>query len=183
MTEQDAAAADREPPVVLVQLDDYKGTSVVPSVPNVVPVTAKAGRARIQNKYHRFQLPLRVAHCSTFHKAQGLTCRDGVVIRPSQKPPFAMGLEYVGISRATSMEKVILLSPFQHDKHFNNFPDLCAKVASEYERLRRELGSTQDDILYLLGDSGTPEERAAKRRRADAGDAARAMDAEDIMYE
>ena len=29
----------------------------------------------------------------------------------------------------------------------------------------------------------TPEERAAKRRRADAGDAARAMDAEDPMYE
>jgi len=80
------------------------------------------------------QLPLRPAHCSTIHKAQGTTAFHGIVLQPSRMYPFTMGLEYVGISRATSISNVITLDFIRPD-HFASHPFQRQDIANEYARL------------------------------------------------
>lgn len=125
----------REIPIVLVQMDqDLGGLTCVPGVPNVIPITSKP---ITRNKYNRIQLPLLPAHCSTIHSAQGLTAEYGVVLKPSLKKPFAYGLEYVGCSRAKSMDKIqILITPLRAN-HFCAYPTSLENIKQEYERLER----------------------------------------------
>ncbi len=72
-TMRQAAQEDLEPPIVFVQLDKYDGPSVSDTHPRVVPIVAKASRTSLQHKYSRFMVPIKLAHCTTLHKAQGLT--------------------------------------------------------------------------------------------------------------
>ena len=69
--------------------------------------------------YMRWQLPLILAYSITTHKSQSMTAHNGIVYEPSKNKPFARGLPYVAISRATDIEKVALLSPIRPD-HFIN---------------------------------------------------------------
>ena len=81
-----------------------------------------------------------------------------------------MGLEYVGISRATDLSKVILLSTYE-PKHFEKFAASQAEVAAEYERLRRTLGAVDDAVVTARGSLSTPrsdESRPRRRERAGA---------------
>ena len=132
-------------PIVFVQLDAcYTGPSVDRTRPRVVPIVGVASDANIHKcggKYNRVMLPIRVAHASTVHSEQGATEHDGVVVFPSEKAPFASGLEYVAISRPTCIvdddgqRKLMLVSPLRSD-HFTSHQETKALVEAEYERLR-----------------------------------------------
>ena len=67
----------------------------------------------------RWQLPLILAYSITTHKSQSMTAHNGMVYEPSKNKPFARGLRYVAISRATDLKKVALLLPIRPD-HFIN---------------------------------------------------------------
>ena len=57
----------------------------------------------------RWQLPLILTYSITTH--------NGIVYEPSNNKPFARGLPYIAVSRATDIEKVALLLPIRPD-HF-----------------------------------------------------------------
>ena len=48
-----------------------------------------------------------------------MTAQNGIVYEPSKNKPFARGLPYVAISRATDLKKGELLLPIRPD-HFMN---------------------------------------------------------------
>ena len=49
------------------------------------------------------ELQLILTFSSTTHKSQSITAHYGIVYEPSKTKPFARGLPYVGISRATDL--------------------------------------------------------------------------------
>jgi hypothetical protein len=85
--------------------------------------------------FYRKQLPLELSHASTVHKYQGLTAQHDVVIDPCRNP-FAMGLEYVALSRTRSLQKLHLIAPV-HEKHFasRKFSKCFQMIHDEYKRL------------------------------------------------
>ena len=113
---------------------DTMKLTCMPGVPRVVPFVAKPSMIYLQHKYYRYQLPLAPAHCRTFHKAQGITAKFGMVVAPSTKKPFAMGVEYVAVSRAQKMEDVILTHPIRED-HINSHGGVRRSITAEYRRL------------------------------------------------
>lgn len=131
---------NREIPIVLVQMDqDLGDLTCVPGVRNVIPITS---RSYTKNKFTRIQLPLLPAHASTIHSAQGLTAEFGVVLQPSQGRPFAYGLEYVGCSRAKSMDQLRILNHPLRVSHFNFDQTSLEKIKKEYDRLLSTVGTT-----------------------------------------
>jgi hypothetical protein len=86
--------------------------------------------------FFRKQLPLELSHASTVHKYQGLTAQHDVVVDPCRNP-FAMGLEYVALSRTRSLQKLHLIAPV-HEKHFasKKFSKCFQMIHDEYKRLR-----------------------------------------------
>ncbi len=69
--------------------------------------------------YMPWQLPLFLVYSITTHKSQSMTAHDGIVYEPSKTKPFARGLPYVPISKATDLDTVALLSAIRPD-HFIN---------------------------------------------------------------
>ena len=63
------------------------------------------------------QIPLQPANATTIHSEQGQTGHNGVVLYPSEGKPFTRGLEYIGTSRATKIENLILASPLTADHY------------------------------------------------------------------
>ena len=53
----------------------------------------------------RWQIPLILAYSITTHKSQSMTAHNGIVFEPSKTKPFARGLPYAAISRATDLDK------------------------------------------------------------------------------
>jgi hypothetical protein len=153
----DYTAAEREIPIVLVQMDGDNTSptySCVLGVPRVVPilevqsqqtVETKVARQMMETagnnatatpafdvfKYRRHQLPILPAEARTAHSVQGYTARDGVVVDPGSS--FFAG-DYTAISRATCKEKVILLAPL-HEASFTRDPRYRQLVDNEYARL------------------------------------------------
>ena len=86
--------------------------------------------------------PLLLAHASTYHKAQGLTLRNGVVMMPpSLRSNPQLGLAYVGISRVTRLDGprgLTLLRPL-HTDHFSGRTNKRDLIVEEYVRLRNML--------------------------------------------
>jgi len=129
---------NREIPIVLVQMDQDLGVlTCIPGVRNVIPITS---RTYSKMHYTRIQLPLLPAHASTIHSAQGLTAEFGVVLQPSKAKPFAYGLEYVGCSRAKSMDDLWILQHSLKAYHFNFEEKSMRKIKEEYDRLERTFG-------------------------------------------
>jgi hypothetical protein len=155
----------QEIPVVFVQMDVLGdsnkangGTlnlSCMANKPRVVPFTATPSMRCLKHTYYRYQLPLVPAHCRTFHKAQGLTAAYGVVITPSPMVPFAMGLEYVAISRAKTLSGVVLVNRLRHD-HFETHGKERHTITAEYRRMYRKL-------VYNGNEPATYTESAVKR--------------------
>jgi hypothetical protein len=79
-----------------------------------------------------------------------------VVITPSPKTPFAMGLEYVAVSRATELNGVVLTGPLR-PHHFNSHGSQRRMITTEYRRLFDELVIRGGPMLELP-------ESAVKRR-------------------
>ena len=126
----------REMPIVLVQFDVPTGFSVSSLKSNVIPISAIP--KMIAEGYNRFQLPLVVAHALTIHSQQGQTAIDDVVLYPTKqgRRPFTDGLEYVGISRVRSLEKLKLASILELN-HFNHksYKTHKKNIENEYIRL------------------------------------------------
>ena len=102
--------------------------------PDVVCFSGIPQERNIDGKYTRWIHPLLLAHASTYHKAQGLTLPNGVVMMPPQ-PNAELGLAYVGISRVTELEGLALLGPMSTE-HFMTRPLQRAEIRREYARLR-----------------------------------------------
>ena len=128
----------REIPIVFVQMDQDNDISVSHTKPAVIQFSAIPSDVDITHNrvtYTRYQLPLIPAHCQTIHSAQGLTAKDDVVIEPSPNYPFAMALEYVAISRVTSLRHLHLLHRVK-ETHFTSHSQSRQMITDEMERLR-----------------------------------------------
>ena len=124
-----------ETPGVFVRMDKDPGMSLSQRDKGVIPfVPTPDTSTKIEEHYIRWQLPLALAHAITVHKAQGITAPGDVVVQPSEKTPYAPGLEYVACSRCTRLSRLHLLRPLQ-DKHFQSHPAVRAQIKEEYARL------------------------------------------------
>jgi hypothetical protein len=145
-----AAEADAKPPVVFVKFDKYQGKPFcIPPKGEVwaadderyriVPVCAVGSFSKMRAKYHRWQLPLMPAHACTIHRSQGQT--KPVTLTPAQTDVeiFAMGLEYVAISRPEYLADLMLLSPLRL-AHFTSHQPTRRRIEEEYHRLRATIG-------------------------------------------
>ena len=132
-----------EIPVVFVKMDRVDAT--IDNNPEegkrkkgIIPFVAESTKDQTVKangrSFHRIQLPLLLAHASTVHKFQGLTAISDIVMEPAERV-FAMGGDYVALSRATDIER-IYLSKQVRAKHFTSHSDKRQMVASEYRRLR-----------------------------------------------
>jgi ATP-dependent exoDNAse (exonuclease V) alpha subunit len=126
--------SNREIPVILVQMDQVLlcGTDILPFAAEIDEDHPLKTNGKI---FYRKQLPLELSHASTVHKYQGLTAQHDVVVDPCRNP-FAMGLEYVALSRTRSLQKLHLISPV-HEKHFasKKFSKCLQMIHDEYKRL------------------------------------------------
>jgi hypothetical protein len=145
-----AAHIDREIPIVLVQMDSLKG---ITTKDNIIPFAAQIDDGfplRYNGKvFYRRQLPLEISFASTVHKYQGLTAQHDVIVQPTRNP-FAFGLEYVAISRTTSIEKLHLLQQLEV-KHFSckRFLKTLSAINEEYGRFR----SLENEVNTLVDES------------------------------
>jgi hypothetical protein len=145
-----AAHVEREIPIVLVQMDSLKG---ITTKDNIIPFAAQIDDGfplRYNGKvFYRRQLPLEISFASTVHKYQGLTAQHDVIVQPTRNP-FAFGLEYVAISRTTSIEKLHLLQQLEV-KHFSckRFSKTLSAINEEYDRFR----SLENEVNTLVDES------------------------------
>ena len=126
-----AARTHPRQPVVLVQLDEFRGESFLPNMERVVPITPMNTTIRFGYKtYTRKQLPLFVAKARTIHKAQGQSkdclCMDAENL-------FAPGMGYVGMSRAKRLRGLWVLHMHITVKCIGR---PRPEIAREYARLR-----------------------------------------------
>lgn len=131
---KDLAKAHREIPIVYVRLDATINFSILPNIPNVIPVVAQS--TYMENKISRIQVPLLPAHAVTVHSCQGMTAKHGIVLLPSEGKPFAHSLEYVGCSRPRSLDQLYILKNPLQTTHFTSHGDVYKKIENEYVRLR-----------------------------------------------
>ena len=103
------------PDYVIVDFPDYKGAAFWHDHPTWVPVPPIARQSKSAPQFERTQLPLRLAWALTVHKAQGLTCPEGIVAdlsssAASRVPAASPGLAFVALTRVTSWAKMAFRS-------------------------------------------------------------------------
>jgi ATP-dependent exoDNAse (exonuclease V) alpha subunit len=131
----------KEIPVVLVQMENDLGFSLIPSMPNVISFTEQCDKAeRYERNYHRWQLPLTPSFAITTHKMQGSTAKGNCVTLPSDNKPFTRGLDYVANSRAKELSKLFLIRPLQPSM-FSSHPQERNAIEKEYARLSEKFTS------------------------------------------
>lgn len=101
-----AAVSDTKPLIVFVQMDSELDPDVPPRFKSafehmrgVVAFSAMAQERDIERKFTRFQLPIVPAFATTYHKAQGVTAKFGLVMQPpklGQRGGIELGMSYVG---------------------------------------------------------------------------------------
>ena len=80
-----------------------------------------------------------------------MTAHNGIVYEPSKNKPFARGLPYVAISRATDLEKVALLLLIRPDYFINkNLMEENIKINEFYNNLNKKLILMKKYRLYRL---------------------------------
>ena len=142
----------KQPPILFVQMDHYKGTSLSQSIPNLVSFVFK--KRTLADTYSRWQYPLAIAHCRTNHSIQGITAKQGAIVypTPSGQPPFSRGSEYVGISRPTRTEDLWLMEPL-HLQHFYSSKHATSieNINNFYSHLRSKPSFiTLDNYLHSI---------------------------------
>jgi hypothetical protein len=162
-TAEQAAERNSRVPIVFVRFDSYTGDPFF-SPENgeewpaddprrrIVPVTAVASNKKLRHKFERWQLPLVPAHAKTVHTSQGRT--TDVVYNPlgNARKTFAMGLDYVAVSRPRTLRGLTLRSPLSQE-HFAAKQDERERVAAEYARLDCEMQSSA--AIWPATDSNT----------------------------
>jgi hypothetical protein len=142
---------NRELPIVFVKLDKYTGTQISTDADkqNIVPFTECVNEKRLTvngTHYMRWQLPLILAYSITTHKSQSMTAHNGIVYEPSKNKPFARGLPYVALSRATDIEKVALLLSIRPDHFINkSFTAENIKITEFYNNLKKLFNNNNND--------------------------------------
>lgn len=105
------------PFLLLIRFDRYTGPPYFedPSLANVVPVFRSTRDFLIGNiSCTRSQFPITVAYSITVHKSQGMTV-DRAVADLSTKS-FQAGLDYVAISRVTTIEGILFDAAFDFEQ-------------------------------------------------------------------
>ena len=132
------------PPIVFVQFlslpIDIKDTLIDGKIyKKVIPICVAKDeyhRLRVGNVlYYRWQLPFIPAAALNTHKVQGMSAENGIVYKPTYgRKPWARALEYVAISRCTSISnnKLILLKPLKVE-HFTTPPHEYKWIHEAYE--------------------------------------------------
>ena len=103
------------------------------------------------------QYPLRLAWAITIHKSQGLTFEKAII---DAGKAFAPGQVYVALSRCTSLEGLVLMSPIQpgslsNDYHIVDHSKSKPRVEDTEQFLRQERIKFQKHLLDQLFDFGT----------------------------
>ena len=89
-------------------------------------------------------LPLILAYSITTHKSQSMTAHSGIVYEPSKNKPFARGLPYVAISRATD-HFIALLLPIRPDHFINKtFVAENIKITAFFHNLNKKFNSDEE---------------------------------------
>ena len=74
-----------------------------------------------------------------------MPAHNGIVYEPSKNKPFARGLQYVAISRATDLEKVALLLPIRPDLFINKtFIAENIKITEFFYNLNKKFNSDEE---------------------------------------
>ncbi|HUH32830.1 MAG TPA: helix-turn-helix domain-containing protein, partial [Daejeonella sp.] len=100
------------------------------------------------------QYPLRLAWAITIHKSQGLTFEKAII---DAGKAFAPGQVYVALSRCTSLEGLVLMSPIQpgslsNDSHIVNHSKSKPLVEETEKFLQKERIEFQKQLLDQLFD-------------------------------
>lgn len=95
------------PIAVIVQFDDYRGTSISDTKTSCVPICPITVTSKSLNTFHeRQQLPLRLAWALTIHKSQGLTLpKAWIDIGKSER---TSGVSYFAISRVKTLSSCVI---------------------------------------------------------------------------
>jgi ATP-dependent DNA helicase PIF1 len=129
----DGQNASTLPLYVLVEFDDYTGTSVDPDHPRMVPIAplkiAFDFRAGLTGS--REQIPLALGWALTIHKAQGLTLLW--IILNLGESEMQVGISFVGCSRVKSYKGLA----FEKSFAWQRMEKINQK--SELEMIRREI--------------------------------------------
>jgi ATP-dependent exoDNAse (exonuclease V) alpha subunit len=131
-------------------MDKYTGTQISTDVEkhNIVPFTECVNEEPLRvdgTSYMRWQLPLILAYSITTHKSQSITAHHGIVYEPSKAKPFARGLPYVALSRATDLDKVALLSAIRPDHFINKtFTAENIKITEFYNKLKTKFNTDEE---------------------------------------
>jgi ATP-dependent DNA helicase PIF1 len=94
------------PDYVIVEFPAYKGFPFWEDHPTWVPIPPIARQSKAKPQFERTQLPLRLSWALTVHKAQGLTCPQGIVADLSSSsqarvPAASPGIAFVAFTRVT----------------------------------------------------------------------------------
>jgi hypothetical protein len=102
------------------------------------------------------QFPLRLAWAITIHKSQGLTFEKAII---DAGKAFAPGQVYVALSRCTSLEGLVLMSPIHpgslsNDQHIIHHSKSKPEIKEIEKFLIKERGQFQQQLLDQLFDFG-----------------------------
>jgi len=128
-------------PIVYVQMDSElipEGMTAIAGKARVIPFSPiRTNLPKNAGGYYRNQLPLAPYHASTVHGCQGMTAKSpgGIVYEPPAESPFAMGLDYVALSRCQQQDDLLLTRPLQLNG-FMSHSVVRGKIREEYARLR-----------------------------------------------
>ena len=129
-------SAPEDFPEVLIQFDTYTGTSFLPGMTNVYPVSAiergwKSGRI----DYTRRMLPLVPGYAFSIHKSQGQTLPRVIIDLGDRE--FAAGLTYTALTRVRRLDNLV----------FDPMPDLTRiKRVVQSAAFKRQI---DDDAIKL----------------------------------
>ena len=111
----DGRASSPLPEFVVVHFPGYRDKGFFKNCPRTwIPIPSVAIRNDRNKRFVRVGLPLRLCWALTIHKAQGLSCEEGVIVdltvEDKGNPVATAGLAFVAWTRATEWPKMAIRS-------------------------------------------------------------------------